>query len=264
MKKRTISAVIIAVITIPLLIIGGIPYAIGIGILSLLAFKEIADLKLPNEKKLSMITMSIYLATFLIMVYSNYDGKNLMFGLNYEKLSLVIMIILITGIFNTKEEHFINRSLKTLGLITVVGLGFNLMISVFNYNKSIFLYLLAITIFTDIFAYLSGMLIGKHKLLPLVSPNKSIEGSIIGTIMGTFLAAMFYYNFIGSLNIRIILITIVLSIIGQMGDLFFSAIKREYKIKDYSNLIPGHGGILDRIDSVLFVLIAYLVFRMYL
>ncbi len=265
-KKRTISAAIITLIALPLLLIGGIPYAIAVGILSLVAFKEIINLKEPREKKLPIIMMAIYLVAFLIVVYSNYDGKGILFGLSYDRIGLVLISTLLPSMFYIEEEYFMNRALRILGLITLVGLGFNMMISIFNLNKALFLYLVFISMSTDIYAYISGMLIGKHKLSSKISPNKSWEGSIIGTLMGTFIAVMFYINFIGtSTNIvRLILITMLLSVIGQLGDLFFSAIKREYKIKDYSNLIPGHGGILDRFDSIIFVLISYLIFRFYI
>lgn len=266
MKKRTMSAIIIGLIAIPLLIIGKIPYAIGVGIISLAAFKEIINLKEPSEKKLPIVMMTIYLIAFLIMVYSNYDGKGILFGLSYDRLGLILILALLPSMFYVDEDYFMNRALRILGLIVLVGLGFNMMISIFNYNKSLFLYLVSITISTDVFAYFSGMMIGKHKLTKKISPNKSWEGSIIGSIMGTFIATMFYINFVGNNTdiMRLILITLLLSIIGQLGDLFFSAIKREYKIKDYSNLIPGHGGVLDRFDSIIFVLISYLIFRFYI
>jgi len=110
---------------------------------------------------------------------------------------------------------------------------------------------------TDIFAYLVGRKFGKHKFSS-ISPNKSIEGCIAGTmgsfitmliysfICNTFLGMDFNYVYIG-------IISIILSLVGQIGDFAASSIKRYTGIKDFSNLIPGHGGILDRIDSVMFI-----------
>ena len=96
--------------------------------------------------------------------------------------------------------------------------------------------------------------IGKHKLIPNVSPNKTIEGSLIGTLVSVIFCSLFYlYQVDPAANIIVvILITLILNIFSQLGDLFFSAIKREYGIKDFSNLMPGHGGILDRFDSLFF------------
>lgn len=266
MKKRTISSIIILLIITPLLIIGKIPYAIGVGLVSLIAFREIMMLKQPEEKRLSLPLYGLNLIAFLILVFSNYDGNSLLFGLDYDLMGFTILLVLLPIIFIPSKNYGITRALRNLGLILLVGLGFNLLILVFNYDKRIFIYLVSVTIFTDIFAFISGSLIGKHKCAKEISPNKSWEGSIIGSIMGTFLATVVYINIIGYNDhmIRFILITLLLSVIGQLGDLFFSAIKREFKIKDFSNLIPGHGGILDRLDSLIFVLIGFLIFRLFL
>ena len=118
-----------------------------------------------------------------------------------------------------------------------------------------------ITIFTDTFAFVSGKIFGRHKLIERISPNKTLEGFIIGSIIGTIIPTIFYIYVIspGEEFISIIIFTFVLSIIGQFGDLVFSSIKRHYKIKDFSNLIPGHGGILDRLDSITFVMFGYII-----
>lgn len=110
---------------------------------------------------------------------------------------------------------------------------------------------------TDIFAYMTGKLIGKHKF-SLISPNKSIEGclgGIIGAIVLSLLCTFIFNNFFDMhfSYISTIIISIILSIIGQIGDFAASSIKRHVGIKDFSNLIPGHGGMLDRIDSVIFI-----------
>jgi len=110
---------------------------------------------------------------------------------------------------------------------------------------------------SDMFAYLVGMAVGKHKLVPLLSPNKTIEGAV-GGIMGTAVLAFIYGTLINryfDLSINLLLLTvlgIIISIAGQMGDLAGSLIKRFYNIKDYSKIIPGHGGVMDRVDSILF------------
>ena len=118
---------------------------------------------------------------------------------------------------------------------------------------------------TDSFALIIGSLIGKHKLIPAVSPKKSVEGSIGGSLVGTIIATIYYFNVIvknpttGNV-ILIIFISLALTILGQIGDLFFSKIKRENNIKDFSNIMPGHGGILDRLDSLSFIVLGYTIF----
>jgi len=130
------------------------------------------------------------------------------------------------------------------------------------FQGATFAYLYTVVCFSDMFAYFSGYLFGKHKLCPTISPKKTVEGAIGGTLMaacgGTLVAILFSVmpwdaSFSGGEKALIIGITFVLSIlisiISQLGDLFASVLKREYEIKDYGNILPGHGGILDRFDS---------------
>ena len=115
---------------------------------------------------------------------------------------------------------------------------------------------------TDTFAMLIGSLIGKHKLIPKVSPNKSIEGSLFGTIIATAIAVIYYNNVITTdTNIVLLIVMVIaLSVLGQLGDLLFSKIKRENGIKDFSQIMPGHGGILDRLDSIIFIVLGFMFF----
>ena len=105
------------------------------------------------------------------------------------------------------------------------------------------------------------MLVGNHKLCPKISPKKTVEGLIGGVLMGTFVATSFYFTVINSSIslVFLIFITALLCVVGQLGDLVFSSIKRYYDIKDFSNLIPGHGGILDRFDSLVYVTLAFIL-----
>jgi len=120
------------------------------------------------------------------------------------------------------------------------------------------LFAFIIPIMTDIFAMISGIVFGKHKLIPDISPKKTIEGSI-GGIVGAVVFSVVYglilhYIFGFRVNFSlIILLSMAGSVIGQLGDLTFSYIKRGFKVKDFGAIIPGHGGILDRFDSLLFV-----------
>lgn len=110
---------------------------------------------------------------------------------------------------------------------------------------------------SDSFAYFAGMFLGKHKLAPQLSPKKTIEGSA-GGFVGT-IVCMVIYGLIMQMNgytVNFVVIAIygyLGSLVGQLGDLSFSAIKRLHDVKDYSNLIPGHGGVLDRFDSMVFI-----------
>ena len=143
----------------------------------------------------------------------------------------------------------------------LIGIMFNSFIRIRLLGLYPVIYCFLISTMTDTFALFGGKLFGKHKLAPLISPNKTIEGSVIGSLFGTIIACIFYYFVIGNMSIGVILLlSFVLTIFGQMGDLFFSNIKRFYNVKDFSNIIPGHGGILDRLDSVIFVILGYLLY----
>ena len=131
-----------------------------------------------------------------------------------------------------------------------------------NMGLSLIVFLFLITIITDSYAYFTGRLIGKNKLLEEISPNKTWEGTLGGSIVGTFVCTVYYFNVINTSVPLVALIGIIffLTLVGQFGDLFFSAIKRTYKIKDFSNIMPGHGGVLDRLDSIIFVMLAFSFF----
>ncbi|HOZ54033.1 MAG TPA: phosphatidate cytidylyltransferase [Bacilli bacterium] len=252
MKQRVISALVALAICVPLVIIGGNIFKYGVLVIGLLALREM--LKATGYNKLPIfIKYFCYLFTALLILI-NKSGFY---------LSLYIMMLVFTStliLLNKDKKYNIVDCFTIIGIIILLGIGFNGLI-VIRSNLMIFIYLFLVSIFTDTYAYLGGRFIGKHKLIPNISPNKTWEGSITGSIFGTLVAALFYYLKVDS-NISIYLLlamTLGLTIIGQIGDLFFSAIKRHYGIKDFSNIMPGHGGILDRLDSILFIIISYIL-----
>ena len=131
-----------------------------------------------------------------------------------------------------------------------------------THSLSLIIFLFLITMITDSYAYFTGRLIGKTKLIESISPNKTWEGTIGGSLVGTFVCTVYYLTIIDPTAsvIVISLIVLLLSLVGQLGDLFFSAIKRRFRVKDFSNLMPGHGGVLDRLDSIIFVMLTFTFF----
>lgn len=191
---------------------------------------------------------------------------------------------------------------KALTVINYVGLGAASIVILRFLGVRFIVYLLLITSATDIFAYIFGMKFGKHKLAPHISPKKSWEGAIAGTIFATIIAssfALFYgsvfypgtwigdfvnaggeqtlldnFSTLGENNplwvqaLVIVPVTFLGSIFAQIGDLVASRLKRTYNIKDFGSILPGHGGLLDRFDSVLFVAmfltaVFLLIYRIY-
>lgn len=262
MKKRVISGIIIALICIPTFIIGGMLFDLAIGLLAILAYKEFLSVR--KDSKIPMKIKLLGLVSMILLVYSNIDTHSILFGLSYKTLSLVFLMLFAPTIFIDRKKYNLNDAFYLACISIFLGTVFNLFITVFSDSKAIFLFLLLISCITDIFALFGGMLVGNHKLSP-ISPNKTIEGSISGVIFATIICTTFYAAFITPASIfKTIILVIILSIIGQIGDLFFSLIKRENDIKDFSNLIPGHGGILDRIDNFIFVLLAFVFISSFL
>lgn len=254
LKKRIISAIIMTLIVIPFIIIGGNVFNIGISILSILAFKELMNLNDSKDYPLFIKIISLICILFLIN-YKNTNVDSLLY-IPVWIISSIIVLLFIPVVFDIKNYNS-NKAFKMLANVLFLGITFNLLISTYNYNLKYFLLLIVICIFTDMFALFGGKLFGKHNFTD-ISPNKTIEGCISGSLVAVIVSAIFYYFFISKHLIIIkILIILLLSIVGQVGDLFFSKIKRDNNIKDFSNLIPGHGGILDRLDSFTFVLLMF-------
>ena len=182
-----------------------------------------------------------------------------------------VFVLFACSVFDKKFK--ITDAMYTFATIIYLSLGLKGMLylrswGINKYSQNTFtglamlIYVLVVTCSTDIFAYFGGMtcykLLGAdkvHKLNERISPKKTIEGTIIGTLLATIFGffVMTYLVNGGSYDnwYLSLLLSFMLSICGQIGDLILSAVKREYGIKDYSNLLPGHGGVLDRLDSLL-------------
>ncbi len=183
---------------------------------------------------------------------------------------LYVLIVVVFAVFD--HEHIAGHQITmalSMPILLSFAFFFVLQLTITNHaGYFYFILLLNFSCIADIFAYFVGRAIGKHKLAPVVSPKKTIEGSVggaFGSIIGTLLICLIF-NHLYTININwlaAILITPVMSIIGMLGDLVMSAVKRTYGIKDYGNIMPGHGGVLDRVDSVLLVAPAFVIFLSY-
>ena len=164
---------------------------------------------------------------------------------------LVTMASLIYG-FNVEERKIGDITSTLLGIIYVVFFSFHIVL-IDQSQYSTLIWLVFLTAFgTDIMAYFVGVALGKHKLCPKLSPKKSIEGAIGGVLGSVLFCGIFAYFVEPNLIGECMIIAVFGSIVAQFGDLSASALKRQMGIKDYGHLIPGHGGIMDRFDSVMF------------
>ena len=261
MKVRIISAIIALSIFIPILIKGGLIYTLVVYLLSILGLKEFFDIKQTKKKLPDFIKFVSFVAlTFLVFGISD-TSSSMSIGLPI--ISFIFLGLLIPLVYyHDRNIYSVNDAFFVIGSVFFLGVSFKLFILIRNKSLLLFIYLFLITTITDTYAYITGLLIGKHKLLPSISPKKTIEGLIGGTIFGTYIASAYYFTVVNAdiPHFHIYVITFFLSIVAQQGDLVFSAIKRYYGKKDFSNIMPGHGGILDRLDSLIFVLIGCLIF----
>lgn len=262
MKTRILSAIVAFLIFIPIFIIGGFIFNVSIYILMILGIREFMKARESKTKFPDFIRLIVYLMITILYFECTING-NLTLSFNYKIISgICLTLFLPVVLYHEEKVYNIEDAFYLVG--GVFFLGFSM--SLFNMYRSLglelIIFLFLITITTDSYAYFIGKLIGRHKLLETISPNKTWEGTIGGSLISSFICTIYYITVI-NFNSSIVLVSIIvlfLSLIGQFGDLFFSAIKRRYKIKDFSNIMPGHGGILDRLDSIIFVMLAFTFF----
>ncbi len=262
MKTRMIGAFFLIVIFLPLLLVGGLYFSLAVALVSILAMYEmVAIRKTKKDLPLAVEIVAYMLVGYLALNQS--DTSSFILNLDYRVLTFLIFTFFLPVIIIADDETYnLNDAFFLFGSVMFIGLSCNLVILIRNYSLTYMLFFLTITIATDVFAYVGGSMIGRHKLCPAISPKKTVEGVLVGTFMGVFLSSLYYLTVINpemSL-VSLLIVTVTLSLVGQLGDLVFSSIKRHYHKKDFSNLIPGHGGILDRFDSIIFVVLAAIIF----
>ncbi len=254
MKQRIITAVIAAALFIPFVIYGQLPFTILIYAMAAVGLFEV--LKMRGISLFSVPGIISLLSLFIILMPNSWS-EQIQDITKYSRIEylficailLLIYTVLVKNKFTFDDVGFL------LASALYVGIGFHFFIATREEGLAYVVYALVIVWTTDSGAYFIGRKLGRNKLWPEISPKKTIEGFVGGIVVALISAIIFQW--IANLDISwiaLIVVSIVASIFGQLGDLVESAIKRHYGVKDSGNILPGHGGILDRFDSLLFVL----------
>lgn len=270
MVKRIITAVIALAIFVPALIFSDTwVFPIIMSFVSALGCYELISCVGQKKNFLILIPVMCYGAAFpFLMRYMNhvYLSPDQMLP-EFMKLAIGITLILMLyvlsiAVFMNKKVAITEIGVILAGSVYIVA-AFTSMVYIrdkIEYGQYIFLLPFVCAWVTDSFAYFTGRLIGRHKLIPSVSPKKTVEGAIGGTVSCVitmlafgFLMEKFLLNGEHADYLILAVSGMFISIVSQTGDLIMSLIKRHYKIKDFGKILPGHGGILDRFDSAIAV-----------
>ena len=254
MLIRILTAVVCLPLVFFLLNIGSFPLQLAILFCSLVSLHEFYC-------ALSKKKLNVHILGYLVsVVYYIFVLNNFSMGKFVIAFSSFIIALLIFLVFNNSTTTIIDCIITLFGFFYVTFLlSFIIFVYRLEFGK-FFVWLIFISAWgCDTFAYFSGKIFGKNKLIPNLSPKKTVEGTVGGVVGATLIAVLYAMLFSGFYDVRtnwnLICICTIICFVGamlsQLGDLSASAIKRYGRLKDYGNILPGHGGFLDRFDSVL-------------
>ena len=256
-KSRLISSILLVILALTTVMSGGYVLAATLWLISVIAFHELClacKIQEDIKKQNTLVVVGNIFISFYYVSMAMFNNNQLMVMIAVTALIVLLMVY----VFRFPKYHA-NQIMSTYFsfIYAPVMFSFIYLTRELEYGAYFVWVIFISSWISDTCAYCVGLLLGKHRLAPVLSPKKSIEGSIGGIVGSAIVGALFGYllvekvipgqqvtwvfAFIGAIG----------SVVSQIGDLAASAIKRNYNIKDYGKLIPGHGGIMDRFDSVL-------------
>ena len=260
MIKRIVTGVILAAILIPLVILGDWYFIALAAVLAYIANYELLAMFSKKDAILSKLKFTMPMLSSFTIIFCYLD-------------STMILPLIVAGTLVFMIGMVLNKCVSANTCIMLIfsymygGFLFYLTTILRDINVFVIAIVFITVMLTDVGGYMFGYLFGKHKLCPNISPKKTIEGAILGTLFGVACGVGCYFLVtrgldnvvllpISNLNLGLEILSIVgiillLSIVGQLGDLVASKLKRAYDIKDFGKIFPGHGGVLDRFDSTL-------------
>ncbi|MCH3914771.1 MAG: phosphatidate cytidylyltransferase [Acidaminococcaceae bacterium] len=274
MKQRIITAIIAIPIALFLIRMGGVLYAAGVTVLAYVGWRELRNMLVGAGDKIYAITGCLPVLALVIAAAVSGDKTIL------PILVISVIAIMLDTLFHYRDGRWISET--ALGFFGVMYVGVLFAHFVFLRNLTGKVYsagfmgqlslgeaLLWTVMFgtwaSDTFAYIFGCNFGKHKLLPAVSPKKSVEGAVAGFIGCILVIQLLGSLWLGFSGIKVLALGILVGIVAPLGDLVESILKRSCNIKDSGSFFPGHGGVLDRCDSLLFAVpVAYYYIKWFL
>ncbi len=254
---RIISGVILALLVMSCMFIGEKATLIGIGIIGPVLIDEIITNFYDQSRtsKRYIFAQSIYLLGYWFFNFYQISQSSFSFWIS-AGIVLDILLCVYLFIIYKKSETLLKVFKATswgVGLFALIPLLSLSYITHFANWRILFVALLLLNFAVDTFAYFTGRKFGKHKLWEAVSPKKTIEGALGGVFCSVALTSFYWNQFVEKVDIYTIVFFTIVACCSQIGDLAQSKLKRQFDIKDSSTLIPGHGGVYDRVDSLLFV-----------
>lgn len=269
MKTRTLTAAAMAAVMLPILVWGdrwvvlGNPYflfdifLLAVSLVAAFEFRRMMKTERPLPAWIDVLTIVVtglaYAAFVTVFTYP---------ALLWIAPAFAMAVMLVYGVILVLSDAFKSQDFaNAMATILYCSIGFAAMAILRAHGLKVIIYALLIAMMNDTFAMWVGMKWGKHRLCPKVSPKKSVEGALGGLLIGSAIVLVYAFVFDVFPGLWwgwLVLMTLVFSCLGQIGDLVASKFKRSYAIKDYGNLFPGHGGILDRFDSWMYTCLAVL------
>lgn len=256
-RERVISGIILVMIALATILPGGAILAVTLYLISNVAFLELTKacgIRTGEKLNALEITGLLAIAAYYLLIFFAESHTYFMITVILLLMALMFVYVFAFPKFTANQVMATYFSL----IYAPVMLSFIFLTRQLNFGVYLVWMIFISSWISDTCAYLVGVLIGKHKLVPQLSPKKTIEGSIGGILGSAIVGALFGFFLLDKtlgghqFGVMLFVIGAIGSVISQVGDLAASAIKRNHDIKDYGKLIPGHGGIMDRFDSVIF------------
>lgn len=255
MTNRSITSVLVIFLLIVVIKLG--PIAVGVATF-LVSIRGLYELYRAGQDKFSPISWVAYAVSVFLYIGYFIGGE---FGLLLFIIQASLVVILAVSLFS---KHSIRHLTFTyFGIVYILVPIFYVNLLMTHYGTRVLYFSFLIPVASDVFAYLVGRLIGKRPLIPDISPNKTIEGAIGGLVASIIFSLIYTVTLIPELFGYSVYLGLVGGVLSQAGDLIASKMKRDFDIKDFGNILPGHGGILDRFDSLVVIFpFMYFVIRM--